>query len=104
MQYLSLHITLLWSSESLHPRPSLARSHSGFVLPPSPFILLPLSGKRCTICFRDYIFNSNRANFSTRVSVQVLQITTSNTLESSFTQNKALSKDKKIIAEKEIYY
>lgn len=56
------------------------------------------------ICFRDYIFNSNRANFSTRVSVQVLQITTSNTLESSFTQNKALSKDKKITAEKEIYY
>ena len=64
-QHLSVHITLPWSSESLHPRPDLARSHSDFVLPPRPFILLPLSGKSM-ICFRDYIFNSNGANFSTR--------------------------------------
>lgn len=37
-----------------------------FGLSHSPFILLPLSGKTCTICFREYVFRVNRAPFSYR--------------------------------------
>lgn len=59
MQHLSVHITLPWSGESLHTRPGLARSH----LDTSAIIWKNLHD----ICFREYIFNSNKANFSTRV-------------------------------------
>lgn len=96
--HLSVHITLAWAREILQPRPGLARCQEfDFMWSHSLFFILPLSRKNlCNVCFRDYIFDINRATSHPREEKQSKYTSITNhstsTLESNFTQSVVLSK------------